>query len=238
VWSWNTCVALVCGNTVVWKPSELTPLTALGCHALLMRAVADVGAPSNVHRVVLGGREVGEALVEDNRVAVVSATGSTDMGRTVAPKVAGRMGRYLLGLGGNNAAVVAPSADLDLVVRGSVFAAAGTAGQRCTTLRRLIVHEDVVDQVTEKIVDAYGQLRGRIGDPYEEATVVGPLGGERGCKAMRSPLPRPTVGRSWPAVRGVWWMRLPMPITWSLRWCACPHRPRWYKRRPLRRFCT
>ena len=190
VWSWNTCVALVCGNTVVWKPSELTPLTALGCHALLMRAVADVGAPSNVHRVVLGGREVGEVLVEDHRVALLSATGSTDMGRTVAPKVAGRMGRYLLELGGNNAAVVAPSADLDLVVRGSVFAAAGTAGQRCTTLRRLIVHEDVVDQVTERIVDAYGQLRGRIGDPYEEATLVGPLVGERGYKAMRSALER------------------------------------------------
>src|SRR5699024_12205848 len=109
-----------------------------------------------------------------------------DMGRTVAPKVACRMGCYLLELGGNNAAVVAPSADLDLLVRGSVFAAAGTAGQRCTTLRRLIVHEDVVDQVTEKIVDAYGQLRGRIGDPYAEATVVGRVVGERGYKALRA----------------------------------------------------
>lgn len=190
VWSWNTCVALVCGDTVVWKPSELTPLTALGCHALLMRAAADVGAPSNVHRVVLGGREVGEALVEDNRVALLSATGSTAMGRAVAPKVAGRMGRYLLELGGNNAAVVAPSADLDLVVRGSVFAAAGTAGQRCTTLRRLIVHEDVVDRVTDKLVAAYEQLRDRVGDPYEEETLVGPLVGERGHKAMRSALER------------------------------------------------
>ena len=190
VWSWNTCVALVCGNTVVWKPSELTPLTALGCHALLMRAVADVGAPSEVHQMILGDRQVGEVLVEDHRVALLSATGSTGMGRTVAPKVAGRMGRYLLELGGNNAAVVAPSADLDLAVRGSVFAAAGTAGQRCTTLRRLIVHEDVVDRVTEKIAAAYEQLRGRVGDPYEETTLVGPLVGERGYKAMRSALER------------------------------------------------
>src|SRR5699024_550853 len=137
VWSWNTCVALVCGNTVVWKPSELTPLTALGCHALLMRAVADVGAPSNVHRVVLGGREVGDGLVEDHRVALLSATGSTDMGRTVAPKAAGRMGRYLSESGGTNAAVAAPSAALALVVRGRACAAAAPAGQPCPTLRRL-----------------------------------------------------------------------------------------------------
>lgn len=190
VWSWNTCVALVCGDTVVWKPSELTSLTALACHGLLMRAAADVGAPLGVHRVVLGGREVGEVLVEDRRVALLSATGSTAMGRAVAPKVAARMGRYLLELGGNNAAVVAPSADLDLVVRGSVFAAAGTAGQRCTTLRRLIVHEDVVEEVGRRIVDAYKQLRDRIGDPFDESTLVGPLVGERGHEAMREALER------------------------------------------------
>ncbi|MEV2275525.1 aldehyde dehydrogenase family protein [Nocardiopsis sp. NPDC049922] len=184
VWAWNTCVALVCGNTVVWKPSDLTPLTALGCHGLLMRAAADVGAPSDLHSVVLGGRDVGEALVDDARVSLLSATGSVAMGRTVGPRVAARMGRCLLELGGNNAAVVAPSADLDLVVRGSVFAAAGTAGQRCTSLRRLIVHEDVADQVTERIVDAYKQLRDRIGDPFEESTLVGPLIGERGYSGM------------------------------------------------------
>ena len=190
VWSWNTCVALVCGDTVVWKPSEATSLTGLACHGLLMRAAADVGAPEQVHRVVLGGAEVGSVLVEDARVALVSATGSTAMGRAVAPKVAARMGRYLLELGGNNAAVVAPSADLDLVVRGSVFSAAGTAGQRCTTLRRLIVHEDVVEAVCERVVDAYAQLRDRIGDPYRESTLVGPLVGERGHKAMVSALER------------------------------------------------
>ncbi|WP_017577369.1 L-piperidine-6-carboxylate dehydrogenase [Nocardiopsis kunsanensis] len=188
VWSWNTCVALVCGNTVVWKPSELTPLTALGCHALLQRAAEDVGAPADVHRLVLGDAHVGQALVEDERVELLSATGSTAMGRTVAPKVAARMGRCLLELGGNNAAVVTPSADLDLAARGSVFAAAGTAGQRCTTLRRLIVHEDVVDQLVERVVDAYGQLRERIGDPYQEETLVGPLVAERAHSAMRSAL--------------------------------------------------
>ncbi|MDE3722837.1 aldehyde dehydrogenase family protein [Nocardiopsis sp. N85] len=190
VWSWNTCIALVCGDTVVWKPSELTTLTASACHALLMRAARETGAPADVHRVVLGGREVGEALVDDARVALVSATGSTAMGKAVAPRVAARMGRYLLELGGNNAAVVAPSADLDLVMRGSVFAAAGTAGQRCTTLRRLIVHEDVVEEVVERITAAYGRLRDRIGDPFAEDTLVGPLIGERGHTAMRDALAR------------------------------------------------
>lgn len=190
VWSWNTCIALVCGDTVVWKPSELTPLTALACHALLMRAAQEVGAPADVHRVVLGDRAVGEVLVDDARVALLSATGSTAMGKAVAPRVAARMGRYLLELGGNNAAVVTPSADLDLVVRGSVFAAAGTAGQRCTSLRRLIVHEDVVEEVTERIAAAYRQLEERVGDPSAEETLVGPLIGERGYTAMRDALAR------------------------------------------------
>ncbi|MGO4759417.1 aldehyde dehydrogenase family protein, partial [Streptomyces sp. 2MCAF27] len=140
VWSWNTAIALVCGDTVVWKPSELTPLISLACHHLLARAADEVGAPRDVHRLVLGDRAIGEQLVDDPRVALVSATGSTRMGREVGPRVAARFGRSLLELGGNNAAIVAPSADLDLAVQGIVFAAAGTAGQRCTTLRRLIVH--------------------------------------------------------------------------------------------------
>src|SRR5262249_25601059 len=145
VWAWNTAVALVCGDTVVWKPSELTPLTAIACQALIERACADGGARAYVSRLVIGGREVGEALVGDPRVALVSATGSVRMGRQVGPRVAERFGRVLLELGGNNAAVVTPSADLDLAVRAIVFAAAGTAGQRCTTLRRLIVHSSIVD---------------------------------------------------------------------------------------------
>ncbi|AQT81282.1 aldehyde dehydrogenase family protein [Mycolicibacterium litorale] len=173
VWAWNTAVALVCGDTVVWKPSELTPLTAVACQALIERAAADVGAPAAVSRLVLGGRDVGEALVDDPRVALVSATGSVRMGRQVGPRVAERFGRVLLELGGNNAAVVTPSADLDLAVRAIVFSAAGTAGQRCTTLRRLIVHTSVADALVERITAAYRSLP--IGDPAADGTLIGPL---------------------------------------------------------------
>ncbi|KMO82120.1 aldehyde dehydrogenase family protein [Mycolicibacterium chlorophenolicum] len=173
VWAWNTAVALVCGDTVVWKPSELTPLTAIACHALLARACADVGAPEGVSQLVQGGREVGERLVEDHRVALLSATGSVRMGRQIGPRVAQRFGKALLELGGNNAAVVTPSADLDLAVRGIVFSAAGTAGQRCTTLRRLIVHSSIADELVSRIVSAYAQLP--VGDPSADGTLVGPL---------------------------------------------------------------
>jgi aldehyde dehydrogenase (NAD+) len=173
VWSWNTAIALVCGDTVVWKPSELTPLTALACQTLIERAAGDVGAPREVSRLVQGGREVGERLVDDPRVALLSATGSVRMGQQVGPRVAQRFGKALLELGGNNAAIVTPSADLDLAVRGIVFSAAGTAGQRCTTLRRLIVHSSVADELVDRIVTAYRQLP--IGDPAAEGTLVGPL---------------------------------------------------------------
>ncbi len=173
VWAWNTAVALVCGDTVVWKPSELTPLTAIACQALIERAAADIGAPAHLSGLVLGGREVGETLVDDPRVALVSATGSVRMGRQVGPRVAERFGRVLLELGGNNAAVVTPSADLDLAVRAIVFSAAGTAGQRCTTLRRLIAHSSVADSLVERIAAAYRTLP--IGDPAAEGTLVGPL---------------------------------------------------------------
>ncbi|QBI54234.1 L-piperidine-6-carboxylate dehydrogenase [Streptomonospora litoralis] len=184
VWSWNTAVALVCGDTVVWKPSEQAPLTALACHGLLMRAAADVGAPPEVHQVLLGGREIGEQLADDPRVALLSATGSVRMGREVAPRVAARLGRYLLELGGNNAAVVAPSADTDLALQGVVFGAAGTAGQRCTTQRRLIVHEDIAEDFTGRVAEAYGKLGDRIGDPFAEDTLVGPLIGESAHRSM------------------------------------------------------
>ncbi|SEH91364.1 delta-1-piperideine-6-carboxylate dehydrogenase [Mycolicibacterium rutilum] len=173
VWAWNTAVALVCGDTVVWKPSELTPLTALACQALIERAAADVGAPREVSRLIQGGREIGERLVDDPRVALLSATGSVRMGQQVGPRVAQRFGKVLLELGGNNAAIVTPSADLDLAVRAIVFSAAGTAGQRCTTLRRLIVHSSIADEVVSRIVDAYRQLP--IGDPGTDGTLVGPL---------------------------------------------------------------
>ncbi|BBY57321.1 L-piperidine-6-carboxylate dehydrogenase [Mycolicibacterium sarraceniae] len=173
VWAWNTAIALVCGDTVVWKPSELTPLTAIACQALIERAAADTGVPGHLSRLVLGAREVGEALVDDPRVALVSATGSVRMGRQVGPRVAERFGRVLLELGGNNAAVVTPSADLDLAVRAIVFSAAGTAGQRCTTLRRLIAHTSVADTLVERIAAAYRTLP--IGNPAADGTLVGPL---------------------------------------------------------------
>jgi aldehyde dehydrogenase (NAD+) len=173
VWAWNTAIALVCGDTVVWKPSELTPLTALACQALIEQAASDVGAPREVSRLVQGGRAVGERLVDDPRVALLSATGSVRMGQQVGPRVAQRFGKVLLELGGNNAAIVTPSADLDLAVRGIVFSAAGTAGQRCTTLRRLIVHSSVADELVDRIINAYRQLP--IGDPAADGTLVGPL---------------------------------------------------------------
>jgi aldehyde dehydrogenase (NAD+) len=182
VWAWNTAVALVCGNTVVWKPSELTPLTAIACQALIERAASDVGAPGEVSRLVRGGRDIGELLVDDTRVALLSATGSVRMGREVGPRVAQRFGKVLLELGGNNAAIVTPSADLDLAVRGIVFAAAGTAGQRCTSMRRVIAHSSVVDTLVERIARAYRSLP--VGDPAAEGTLIGPLIHERSYRDM------------------------------------------------------
>jgi aldehyde dehydrogenase (NAD+) len=175
VWSWNAALAFVCGDPVVWKPSEKTPLTALATQSLFERARARFGddAPAALSQVVIGRAAVGEALVDDTRVALVSATGSTRMGRLVAPRVAARFGRCLLELGGNNAIVVAPSADLDLAVRGIVFGAWGTAGQRCTTTRRLIVHDSIHDALVARLDRARESLR--IGDPLEPGTLVGPL---------------------------------------------------------------
>ena len=182
VWAWNTAIALVCGDTVVWKPSELTPLTALACQALIARAAADVGAPAAVSGLVLGERDLGERLVDDPRIALLSATGSVRMGGQVGPRVAARFGRALLELGGNNAAIVTASADLDLAVRAIVFAAAGTAGQRCTSLRRLIVHRSVADEVVARVVSACAQLP--VGDPSAEGTLVGPLIHEQAHRDM------------------------------------------------------
>ncbi len=173
VWSWNSALALVCGDPVVWKPSEKALLTALACQALAAEAARRVGAPEAVSSLVLGGVAVGEALVDDPRVALVSATGSTRMGRAIAPRVAGRFGRLLLELGGNNAAIVAPSADLDLAVRGIVFSAAGTAGQRCTSLRRVIAHSSIADELVTRLQAAYETLP--IGSPLADGTLVGPL---------------------------------------------------------------
>ena len=173
VWSWNAALAFVCGDPVVWKPSEKTLLTALACQALVAEAARRVGAPEGISAVVLGGAPVGEALVDDPRVALISATGSTRMGRAVAPRVAGRFGRLLLELGGNNASIVTPSADLELTARGIVFSAAGTAGQRCTSLRRVIAHSSIADELVARIRSAYESLP--IGSPLESSTLVGPL---------------------------------------------------------------
>jgi aldehyde dehydrogenase (NAD+) len=174
VWSWNAALALVCGNAVVWKPSEKTPLTALACAALLRRAAARLGdAPEGLCEVLIGGRAVGETLVEDARVKLVSATGSTRMGREVAPRLARRFARALLELGGNNGMIVAPSADLDLAVRAILFAAVGTAGQRCTSLRRLFVHDSIHDALVPRLRRAYATVP--VGSPLDPGTLVGPL---------------------------------------------------------------
>nr|WP_314875078.1 aldehyde dehydrogenase family protein [uncultured Pseudomonas sp.] len=186
VWAWNTALALVAGNAVVWKPSEKTPLTALACQALFEKALLAFGdAPAGLAQLVIGGREAGEALVDDPRVPLVSATGSTRMGREVGPRVAARFGRSILELGGNNAMILAPSADLDLAVRGILFSAVGTAGQRCTTLRRLIVHRSIKDEVVARVKAAYGKVR--IGDPREN-NLVGPLIDKQSFDAMQGAL--------------------------------------------------
>jgi len=187
VWTWNAALALVCGNAVVWKPSEKTPLTALAVQALFERAAKRFGgAPEGLSAVLVGGREVGEALVEDARVPLVSATGSTAMGRAVAERLARRLARPLLELGGNNGAIVAPSADIDLAVRAIAFAAMGTAGQRCTTLRRLIVHEDIYGTLISRLKKVYASVS--IGDPREAGTLVGPLIDAGAFQAMEAAL--------------------------------------------------
>ena len=188
VWSWNAALALVCGNPVIWKPSELTPLTAVATDALLQRAALEVGAPQHLNQVVLGDGTVGAELVAHHGVPLVSATGSTAMGARVAPVVAARFGRSILELGGNNAAIVTPSAQLDLAVRGITFSAAGTAGQRCTSLRRLIVHRSHLDEVTHRVAGAFRSLP--VGDPLRDGTLVGPLIHLRAYEAMQHAIDR------------------------------------------------
>lgn len=173
VWSWNAALAWVCGNAVIWKPSEKTPLTALACQALFEKALERFGnAPKGLSQLLLGERDIGDVLVSSHDVALVSATGSTRMGQEVAPKVAARFGKCLLELGGNNAMILTPSADIDLALRGILFAAVGTAGQRCTTLRRLIVHSSIKDDVVARIKKSYASVR--IGNPLD-GNLVGPL---------------------------------------------------------------
>ncbi|MBW7924355.1 MAG: aldehyde dehydrogenase family protein [Burkholderiaceae bacterium] len=180
VWAWNAALAVVCGDAVIWKPSEKTPLTALACQAVFEKAArrfaqtaGAMAAPAALSQVLVGGRETGQALVDHPSIALLSATGSTRMGREIGVRVAARLGRCLLELGGNNAMIVAPSADLDLALRAILFSAVGTAGQRCTTLRRLIVHREVLPKLLPRLRDAYRSVP--IGDPLEARTLVGPL---------------------------------------------------------------
>jgi len=183
VWSWNAALALVCGNAVVWKPSEKTPLTALATQAIFERAAKKFGGvPDGLATLLIGDATVGQQLVDSPLIPLVSATGSTAMGRAVAPKLAARFARAILELGGNNAAIVAPSADLDLTLRAIAFSAMGTAGQRCTTLRRLIVHESVYDNLIPQLKKVYGSVV--IGDPRASKTLVGPLIDRRSYEGM------------------------------------------------------
>ncbi|MCM5678674.1 aldehyde dehydrogenase family protein [Schlegelella sp. S2-27] len=188
VWAWNAALALVCGNAVVWKPSEKAPLCALAVQSLFERACSAYGDAelAQLSQVVVGLADAGAALADHPRVALVSATGSTRMGRAIGPRVAQRFGRCLLELGGNNAVIVAPSADLDLATRAIVFAAVGTAGQRCTTARRLIVHESVYVELVGRLKRAYASVR--VGDPLETGTLMGPLIDQAAYEGMQRAL--------------------------------------------------
>jgi aldehyde dehydrogenase (NAD+) len=173
VWSWNSMLGWICGDVCIWKPSEKTPLCAVACQNIIAEVFAHNNVPEGVSGLVVGGREVGEWMASDARIPLVSATGSTRMGKAVGASVGARLGRALLELGGNNAIIISKDADLDIAIMGALFGAVGTAGQRCTSTRRLIIHSDVYDTVKQKLVAAYGQLR--IGNPLNENNHVGPL---------------------------------------------------------------
>ena len=188
VWAWNFAIAIVCGNSVVWKPSEKTPITALVCAKLFKRAVErfEGDVPEGLSQVIIGEKEVGEQLVDNQQVPLVSATGSTAMGRSVGPRVAARFGKSILELGGNNAIIVAPSADLEMALRAIVFGAVGTCGQRCTSTRRLLVHDSVYDELLPRLKAAYDSIA--IGSPLEEGVLVGPLIDKNAFDAMQETL--------------------------------------------------
>jgi aldehyde dehydrogenase (NAD+) len=186
VWAWNAMIAWVCGDSLVWKPSEKTPLCAMACQAIVQRAIHDTDAPEGLSNLLIGGADVGEALASSPALPLISATGSVAMGRAVAQRVAARLGRSLLELGGNNGAIVTPSADRELALRAIVFAAAGTCGQRCTSLRRLIVHRSIADALLARLLAAYAHLP--IGHPLQPGVLVGPLIDERAFATMQQTL--------------------------------------------------
>ncbi|MDO9193467.1 MAG: aldehyde dehydrogenase family protein, partial [Undibacterium sp.] len=191
VWAWNSTLAFICGNSVTWKPSEKTPLTAIATHTLFLKAIARFNANSNdapagLAELIIGGRDTGARMVEDKRVVLVSATGSTHMGRQIAEVCAKRLTRTILELGGNNAMIVTPSADLEMAVRGITFSAVGTAGQRCTTLRRLFVHDSIYDTLVPRLKNIYAGLP--VGNPLQPASLVGPLIDEAAFNNMNTAL--------------------------------------------------
>lgn len=173
VWSWNTALAWICGNVTIWKPSEKTPLCAIACQNIMIEVLKENNLPEGISSVLVADHEIGQKLVDDKRVSLISFTGSTRVGRMVSSKVAERFGKSILELGGNNAIIISKDADLDMSIIGAVFGAVGTAGQRCTSTRRLIIHESVYDEVKNRLVKAYGQLK--IGNPLDENNHVGPL---------------------------------------------------------------
>jgi aldehyde dehydrogenase (NAD+) len=176
VWSWNSMISAVCGNVSIWKPSPKTPLCSIALQRILGKVMHENGVPEGVFNLVIGtNEEIPETLVNDTRVPLISATGSTRMGKQVAGKVASRLGRSIFELGGNNAIIVTESADLKIAIPGIVFGSVGTCGQRCTTTRRLIIHESIYTNLKEKLVQAYTQLENRVGDPLDPDTLIGPM---------------------------------------------------------------
>ncbi|GAA3572651.1 L-piperidine-6-carboxylate dehydrogenase [Snuella lapsa] len=190
VWAWNTALAWVCGDVCVWKPSEKTPLCGIACQNIIAEVLAENNLPEGISCLINGDYKVGEFMTKDKRIPLISATGSTRMGKIVAQEVAARLGKSLLELGGNNAIIVTPDADIKMTVIGAVFGAVGTAGQRCTSTRRLIIHESIYEQVKKALVEAYGQLR--IGNPLDENNHVGPLIDKDAVEMYKSALEKVT----------------------------------------------
>lgn len=190
VWAWNFTLAVICGDSVIWKPSEKTPITAIACQAIFKKALKKFGkdAPEGLSEIIIGDAKTGDQMVNDHRIKLISATGSCRMGKEVAPVVARRMGRVLLELGGNNAAIVTPSADLDITLPSIIFGAVGTAGQRCTSTRRVFAHKDIYENLFNRIKTAYGSLTVKIGDPLDSKTLIGPLLDKDSYKNMQASL--------------------------------------------------
>jgi aldehyde dehydrogenase (NAD+) len=188
VWSWNAMIASVCGDVTIWKPSEKTPLTALACMHVIRNVLEQNNIPDGVFNVIIGDAEIGKRMAADQRIPLISATGSTRMGLSVGKSVAARMGRSLLELGGNNALIITKNADLKLALSATIFGSVGTAGQRCTTTRRLIIEDDIFDEVKAKLIGAYQTVCGRIGHPLDADTLIGPLIDRTAVEQMQATL--------------------------------------------------